>query len=253
MSRLFPVQMVLSAKLVMGTAWRQYSTNDGIGQRRVVVSGCVSRGHRWAGGRMYGLAQLSITTIYEGVAMKVRTMRTFDELEAFYKVIRDEYPDYTCPRLSAAHYGVFDVGENARGWAEGQLLVAGAAINVACWDVFEPGGQDTVLFEHLMVKPESRNRGIGSRLLNFIVESHCDLTIQGRVSRDSEWERLVPWYESFSFQVTYDGGSEIFMERVPDEDGEVVGPALREEAANWRYGESRVGLDLDRFVPELDV
>ena len=185
--------------------------------------------------------------------MKVRTMRTFDELKAFYQMIRDEYPDYTCPRISAVHYGVFDVGEDARGWGEGSLLVAGAAINVACWDVFEPSGQSEVLFEHLMVKPESRNGGIGSKLLSFIVDSYCDLTIHGRVSRDSEWERLVPWYKSFGFEVAYDGGNEIIMVRVPDEDGETVGPGLREEAANWRHGESRDGLDLERFVPELDV
>ena len=184
--------------------------------------------------------------------MKVRTMRTFDELEAFYGMIRVEYPDYTCPRISAVHYGVFDVGEDAQGWGEGELLVAGAAMNIACWDVFEADGHDTVLFEHLMVKPEFRNRGIGTRLLNFIIESHCDLNVQGRVSRDSEWKRLVPWYESVGFQVAYDGGDEILMERAPDEDGEVFGPGLREEAANWRHGDSRIGLELDRFVPGVE-
>ena len=186
--------------------------------------------------------------------MKVRTMRTFDELEAFYRMIRDEYPDYTRPRVSAVHYGVFNVGENARGWGEGELLVAGAAMNIASWDVFEPDGHDTVLFEHLMVRPELRNRGIGGKLLYFIVESHCDLTIQGRVSkRHSEWKRLVPWYESVGFQVEGDGGDEIMMERVPDEGGEITGPGLREEAANWRHGDSRVGLELDRFMPDMDV
>ena len=185
----------------------------------------------------------------EETPMKVRTVRTFDEIKAFYTMIRDEHPDYLHPRLSPVHYGVFDVGEGTRGWGEGERLVAGAAIDIDGWDIFQEGGVTAAIFEHLMVRPEFRNRGIGTALLNFIVESHCDLTIRLRVSKRSEWERLVPWYERFSFRVTCQVGNEVFMEREPDDDGEFIAPELRERAANRLYGEDRDGLELDDFNP----
>lgn len=55
--------------------------------------------------------------------MKLRTIRTFDEIEAFYTMIRDQYPGYSNPRLSPVHYGVLDVGEDAKGYGEGERLV----------------------------------------------------------------------------------------------------------------------------------
>lgn len=183
--------------------------------------------------------------------MKLRTIRTFDEIEAFYTMIRDEYPSYRHPRISPVHYGVFDVGEDTRGRGEGERLVAGAAINIGGWDIFEEGGVTVARFEHLIVKPELRNRGIGTALLNFIVESHCDLTISGRVSKSDEWERLVPWYEQLSFHVTSQDWEEVFMEREPDDDGKLVAPRLREGTANRLYGEYRYGCDLDKFNPRL--
>ena len=185
--------------------------------------------------------------------MKLRTVRTFDELEAFYRIIRDEYPGYTHPRISPVHYGVFDVGEDTRGWGEGERLVAGAAINICGWDIFEKGGVTVAIFEHLIVKPEFRNRGIGTALLNFIVESHCDLTISGRVSKRDEWERLVAWYEQLSFRVINQDRDEVFMEREPDDDGESVAPELRERTANRSYGEYRCGFDLEDLNPQLAV
>ena len=185
----------------------------------------------------------------EETPMKLRTIRTFDEIEAFYTMIRDQYsPHYLRPRLSPVHYGVFDVGEDTRGWGEGERLVAGAAININGWDIFEEGGVTAAWFESLIVKPEFRNRGTGRALLNFIVESHCDLTIGLRVSKNDEWQRLVPWYERFAFIVT-SHGDEVFMERKPDDDGGFVAPELRERAANWRYGDDRDGLELDEFNP----
>lgn len=177
--------------------------------------------------------------------MKLRTVETFDELEAFYAMIRDEYPNYTHPRISAVHYGVFDVGANARGWGEGEQMVAGAAINIGGWDVFEEGGVQTALFEHLIVKPAFRNRGIGTALLNFIVDSHCDLTIRGRVSKRDEWQQLVAWYKRSTFHVTDENKDELFMQREPDDGGDLYAPALREDAANRRYGEHRFGIDLN--------
>ena len=134
--------------------------------------------------------------------MKLRTVRTFDEIEAFYTMIRDQYPHYSHPRLSPVHYGVFDVDEGTRGWGEGKRLVAAAAIDINGWDIFAKGGVTEAMFEALIVKPEFRNRGIGTALLNFIVESHCDLTIRLRVSKSDEWQRLVHWYERFAFCVT---------------------------------------------------
>ena len=180
--------------------------------------------------------------------MKLRTARTFDEIEAFYTMIRDRYPDYLHPRLSPVHYGVFDVGEDARGWGEGERLVAGAAINIAGGDIFAEGGVTEAIFESLIVKPEFRNRGIGTALLNFIVESHCDLTIGLRVSKSDEWQRLVPWYKRFAFRVTINM-DEVFMEREPNGDGDFDAPELRELAANRLYGEDRDGLELDDFRP----
>ena len=177
--------------------------------------------------------------------MKLRKVGTFDELEAFYGMVRDEYPAYTHPRISAVHYGVFDVGANARGWGEGDHLVAGAAINIGGWDVFEEGGVQTALFEHLIVHPAFRNRGIGTALLDFIVESHCDLTIIGRVSKKDEWQRLVPWYQRFEFHVTDEDKDEVFIQREPDDGEDLPAPALREDAANRRYGEHQFGIDLD--------
>lgn len=185
--------------------------------------------------------------------MKLRTMRTFDEVQSFYGIIGDQYPGYTYPRISAVHYGVFDVGEGVQGWGEGNLLVAGAAIDVGGWDIFEPGGVVLALFQHLIVKPEFRDGGIGAALLNFIVESHCDLTVQGRVSKHDEWERLVPWYQRFGFQITGEGGNELYMERQPDVGGEDVGPELRERAANRQYGKDINGLDLEDFRPGVDL
>lgn len=176
--------------------------------------------------------------------MRLRTVRTFDELESFYRMIRGEYPDYSYPRISTVHYGVFDVGEEARGWGEGERLIAGAAINSGVWDVFEAGGVTMVTFEHLIVNAQSRNRGIGTALLNFIVDSHRDLTICGRVSKKSEWKRLVSWYEQWSFRVVNQDRDEVFMEREPDDDGECFAPELREGAANRLYGEHRLGFDL---------
>jgi GNAT superfamily N-acetyltransferase len=181
--------------------------------------------------------------------MKLRTIRTFDELEAFYSVIRHQYPGYTYPRISAVHYGVFDVGEDAQGRGEGARLVAGAAIDVGGWDVFEEGGVKIAKFEHLIVKPEFRNQRIGTALLNFVVESHCDLEINGRVSKNGDRERLVSWYERFAFHVVEETSDEVFMERKPESDCEHLAPALREDAANRLYGEHRHGLDLSYFDP----
>ena len=182
--------------------------------------------------------------------MKLRTVRTFDEIDAFYTMIRAQYPQYSQPRLSPVHYGVFDVDEGARGWGEGKRLVAGAAIDIDGWDIFAEGGVTEAIFESLIVKPEFRNRGIGTALLNFIVESHCDLTITGRVSRSlGEWERLVPWYKRFAFRVTDQTANAVFMEREPDGDGKCVAPELRVLAANRLFGEDREGLELDDFSP----
>ena len=182
--------------------------------------------------------------------MKLRTVRTFDEIEAFYTMIRDRYPDYNHPRLSPVHYGVFDVGEDTKGWGEeGEWLVAGAAVDIGGWDIFAEGGVTEAIFESLIVKPEFRNRGIGTALLNFIVESHCDLTIRLRVSKNDEWKRLVPWYERFAFSVTSQAGNEVFMEREPDDDGEIYAPELRVRAADRLIGEDRKGLELDDFNP----
>ena len=181
--------------------------------------------------------------------MKLRTVQTFDEIDAFYNMIRDQYPQYSQPRLSPVHYGVFDVGEDAKGWGEGERLVAGAAVDINGWDIFAEGGVTEAVFEHLIVKPEFRNHGIGAALLNFMVECHSDLTIRLRVSKSDEWQRLVPWYERFAFSVTCQVPDEVFMEREPDGDDEFDAPELRVLAANWRSGENRAGLELDDFSP----
>lgn len=182
--------------------------------------------------------------------MKLRTVRTFDEIEAFYTMIRDQYPHYSHPRLSPVHYGVFRVGEGARGWGEGEQLVAGAAIDIDGWDIFTEGGVTEAILESLIVKPDFRNSGVGTALLHFIVESHCDLTISGRVSKSlDEWEQLVPWYKRFAFRVTDQTASEVFMKREPDTDDEFFASELRRRAASWLYGEDTNGLELDSFVP----
>ena len=181
--------------------------------------------------------------------MKLRTIRTFDEIEAFYVLLRSQYPDYKHPRLSPVHYGVFDVGEDTRGWGEGGRLVAGAAVGINGWDIFVEGGVTKAVFEHLIVKPEFRGRGIGTALLNFIVESHCDLTITLPVSKNDNWQRLVPWYERFSFHDTGQGWDDVILERIPDDDEDFFASDLRNRAADRRYGEDRNGLELDDFNP----
>ena len=41
-----------------------------------------------------------------------------------------------------------------RGWGEGERLVAGAAINIAGWDIFAEGGVTEAVFE----APDSKTR-----------------------------------------------------------------------------------------------
>lgn len=180
--------------------------------------------------------------------MKVRTIRTFDEIEAYCAIMRDHYLSYANPRIYPVNYGVFDVGKDAQGYEEGNQLVAVAAIDSEGPDVFEPGGVARVTFEYLIVKSEFRNRGIGTALLNFIIESHRDMAIKLWVSKRDEWERLVSWYERFGFCATDRDANHIPMERDPD-DGDIFARELRFRAGQYLHTDDSRGLDLDEFRP----
>lgn len=189
---------------------------------------------------------------HKEILMRLRTIRTFDEIEAFYTMIRNEYPDYSDPRLSPIHYGVFDVNENVKGWGEGESLVAGAAIGSFGWDILEPGGVTEVVFESLIVKPSFRNRGIGRALLNFIVKSHKDFKIYGEVSKKfGEWKWLISWYKQFSFDVDTQNSGAVYLIREPDFDDESdddpTPDSLRWRASNRTSSEYKYGLDLSKF------
>ena len=63
--------------------------------------------------------------------MKIRTLRTYDELVAFHRLVGEQYPDYwEHARLAHVYYGVFDVGDDSVAWGEGDVLFAGAAVNL---------------------------------------------------------------------------------------------------------------------------
>lgn len=175
--------------------------------------------------------------------MKLRTLRTLDEVNTFYAMIQEHYPCYQDPKISPIHYGVFDGGDSSED--EGGELVAGSAISIDGQDFFVEGGVKHAEFDSLIVKPEFRQFGIGTALFNFMVQSHCDLTVRLAVSPQDELLRLVSWYERFGFYVIGDNG-DVIMERDPDDDPYVDAHELRTRVVDFS-GTSRLGLDLDKF------
>ncbi len=175
--------------------------------------------------------------------MKLRTLRTLDEINAFYAMIQEQYPCYQNPRISPIHYGVFDGGDSSEG--EGDKLVAGSAISIDGRDFFVEEGVKHAVFDSLIVKPGFREFGIGTALFNFMVQSHCDLTVRLAVSPQDQLLRLVSWYERFGFYVIGDH-SDVIMERDPDDDPYVDASELRTSVVGYS-GNTRLGLDLDEF------
>ncbi len=89
--------------------------------------------------------------------MKIRTIRTFDELKAFHRLLTVQYPRYTHPRLATTYYGVFDVGDDSAGQLEGDYLVAGAAITIEKWDLLDTEvAYVEVTLEHIIVDQDLR-------------------------------------------------------------------------------------------------
>ena len=118
--------------------------------------------------------------------MKIRTIRTFDELKAFHRLLTIQYPQYTYPRLVTTYYGVFDVGDDSIGQLEGEYLVAGAAVNIEKWDLLDMESSDVeVTLDHIIVDPDRRSQGIGTALMRAIVEMYCDRKIQLRLVHNS--------------------------------------------------------------------
>ena len=110
--------------------------------------------------------------------MKIRTIRTSDELDAFQSLLVKEYPKYTHPRLATIYYGVFDVGDETKGQGEGQYLIEGASITIVRWDLLDTEAVDTaVTLEHLIVEQSRREQGIGTAVMNAIVDMYCDREI----------------------------------------------------------------------------
>lgn len=175
--------------------------------------------------------------------MKLRTLRTLDEVNAFYAMLQERYPRYQNPSVSPIHYGVFDGGDSSKG--EGEKLVAGSAISIGGRDCFVEGGVTHAVFDSLIVQPKSRSLGIGTALLNFMVQSHCDLTVRLAVSPQDELLCLVSWYERFGFYVTGDD-RDVIMERDPDDDPWVDAHELRVGAVGFS-SDTSPGLDLDEF------
>lgn len=175
--------------------------------------------------------------------MKLRTLRTLDEVNAFYAMIQERYHRYPNPSISPIHYGVFDGGDSSED--EGDKLVAGSAISIDERDFFVEGGIKHAVFDSLIVKPEFREFGIGTALLSFMAQSHCDLTVRLAVSPQDELLRLVSWYERFGFYVIGDD-RDVIMERDPDDDPYVDAHELRTRVVGYS-GNTRLGLDLDEF------
>ena len=176
--------------------------------------------------------------------MKLRTLRTLDEVNAFYAMIQKQYPHYQNPRVASIHYGIFDGGDSFGD--EGDKLVAGSAISIDAPHFFTDDGVNSVVLDSLIVKPEFRDFGIGTALLNFMVQSHCELTVTLAVSPQDELLRLVSWYERFGFYVIRGGNHDVIMERDPDDDPWVDAYELRTNAAGYS-SDSRPGLALDEF------
>ena len=175
--------------------------------------------------------------------MKLRTLRTLDEINAFYAMIQEQYPCFQNPRISPICYGVFDGCDSSED--EGDKLVAGSAISIDGRDFFVEGGVKRAVFDSLIVMPGFREFGIGTALFSFMVQSHCDLTVRLAVSPQDQLLRLVSWYERFGFYVIGDD-SDVIMERDPDDDPYVDARELRTSVVGYS-GNTRLGLDLDEF------
>ncbi len=114
--------------------------------------------------------------------MKIRTIRTYDEIAAFYDLIAQQYPNYTMQRLAHVHYGVFAVDDGSIGMGEGDHLVAGAAISVDHLDILQVEDDTPVNLDYLIVKKERRDLGIGTGLLKYILDLYNDRAIRLEVS-----------------------------------------------------------------------
>ena len=178
--------------------------------------------------------------------MKIRTLRTYDELVAFHRLVGEQYPDYwEHARLAHVYYGVFDVGDDSVAWGEGDVLFAGAAVNLGTWDLLRVEGDASVRIEHLIVERGRRDRGIGGGLLRFLVDAHCDRDIRLSISPMDEVERLKRLYGRYRFKVSDSYFGDVVMVREPDEDDDWdAAERLRGIAVGERLTESRAGIDM---------
>ena len=132
--------------------------------------------------------------------MKIRTLRTYDELVAFHNLIGEHHADYVeRARLTHVYYGVFDVGDDSQAWGEGDHLVAGAAMKLDTWDLLQVREDSPVTLEYLIVARERRGGGIGEAFLRFLVDAHADREMRLSISQMDEVERLRSLYGRHGF------------------------------------------------------
>ena len=178
--------------------------------------------------------------------MKIRTVRTYDEMVAFHRLIGEEYPNYVeRARLAHVYYGVFDVGDESVAYGEGDFLVAGAAVNLDGWDLLQVSEDAPVRIEHLIVERGRRDQGVGSGLLRFLVDAHCDRVMSLAISEMDDVEHLQRLYGRHGFEVADPYVGDVVMVRRSDDDADCdASERLRGIAAGERLTESRAGIDM---------
>ena len=180
--------------------------------------------------------------------MKARTIRTFDELAAFFGLLAKRYSRYDKPRLAHVYYGVFDVDDGSKGMGEGDYLVAGAAVSVDQLDILQVDCNTAVKIDYLIVREDRRGQRIGSSFLKFILDLHNDRDVRLEVSPLDCVDRLIEFYGRYGFEIIGDHFDDTVMKRPADEDCDEEDCAeKRDRAANSTAGSIRMGFDLSDY------
>ena len=93
-----------------------------------------------------------------------------------------------------------------------------------------------VRIEHLIVERGRRDQGVGSGLLRFLVDAHCDRAMSLAISEMDDVERLQRLYGRHGFEVADPYVGDVVMVRRSDDDADC-------DAAE-RLTESRAGIDM---------
>ena len=137
--------------------------------------------------------------------MEIRKIRDLNDHNTFYQMIKDQYTDYTDPRISDRILGAYSAGGE---------LIGGVAITRASDHLNDPQNC-SINIDHIMVKPEWRGQGIGEELLETVINDYGDVRIDLAVSSMDDAQRLISWYEGHDFVINYSFWSDTHMTRNP--------------------------------------